>query len=533
MPETTIPAEDSGQREVVAFLKDPASYAARPASVEVIETHGAFVFLAGDDVYKIKRAVSFGYMDFSTLERRRRACNRELEVNRPHAPAIYSGVVAITREPHGGLSIAGSGVPVEWAVHMRRFADGSLLSDVVADGRLDAAMVKALAQAIAAYHRSARPVRSGDGAGRLRSIIDELEQGLGAVSGAGSVPAMLAPRQVQDFVSGARSALTAARALLNQRHRDGYVRRAHGDLHLRNVVLIDGKPLLFDAIEFNDDIATVDTLYDLAFLLMDLDVSGHRDEANLLLNRYLYATGSMSDIDALAVLPLFLSLRAGIRAMVLAQRASQVAAVAAENGAAAVRSAQHYLAAALGYFDSSEPCLIAVGGLSGTGKSTLAAALAAHIGRAPGALHIRSDLERKALFKVGETTPLPPASYTRETAARVYEAVYAKAARVLGAGHCVIADGVFLRPEERASIEAVANAANARFIGLWLSAPLPVLIKRVMSRKGDASDATRDVITKQLAEDPGEIGWSMVDAGGDRAETLLAARQGMTRLWCS
>jgi len=507
----TPPDKNHLQDDVIAFLGDPASHSPVPDRVERIETHGALVFLADRSVYKIKRAVRYAYMDYSTLERRHAMCQRELEINRRTAPQIYLGVVAITREADGSLAIGGDGTPVEWALHMRRFGQDALLAAMADRNPLDDDLVKVLAATIEMFHRTAPPAANAGGAASLEDIVVELTDAFGAA------PETLDARA---FEAPARRQLERARACLDARARDGHVRRCHGDLHLNNIVLIDGAPVLFDAIEFDDSFATIDTLYDLAFVIMDLDERGMRDKANLLLNRYLYHSGSDDDLEGLIALPLFLACRAGIRAMVAAQRARLAAAPAG-----ALEEAGRYFVAATGYLAPEPPRLIAVGGLSGTGKSTLAAALAPQVGAAPGAVHLRSDLERKSLFAAGETERLGAEHYTADVTARVYHRLLEKARIALKAGRGVVVDAVFSKPHEREAAEAVAAGLGVTFQGLWLTAAPDTLASRVDARTGDASDATRDVVAAQLEYDTGDISWTCVDAGGTADDTLRAARE--------
>jgi predicted kinase len=306
------------------------------------------------------------------------------------------------------------------------------------------------------------------------------------------------------------------------------VRRCHGDLHLGNIVLRGGRPLLFDAIEFDEAIATVDTLYDLAFLLMDLDRHGQRPAANVVLNRYLWRDGDDLSLRGLQALPLFLGCRAGIRAMVTAERAAQEQSDAAERDREHARA---LLRAALGYLEPVPPRLVAVGGLSGTGKTTLAAALAPELGPAPGAVHVRSDLERKNLFGVDETVRLPARSYTPEASAEVYAILLRKARLALAAGQSVIVDAVYSTPEERATIEALAAELGLPFQGLWLIAGSETLVARVAARRNDASDANPEVVQQQLTWEVGALSpaWRLLDAGGSaedahrRAASALAA----------
>jgi aminoglycoside phosphotransferase family enzyme len=509
-------AGQDGQGEVLAFLADPSAYPWRPDSVERHETHGAVVFLAGEEAFKVKRAVSFPYMDFSTLERRRLMCEREVAINSPNAPELYLGVVAITRESDGRLMLAGAGTAVEWAVHMRRFDQDKLLSNIAQQGALERGLTERVADAIAAYHRTAPSVTGADGAARLDRDIEELDQAFAESAD------LFAPNEARALASRSRDHLQQASSCLRQRAEQGYIRRCHGDLHLRNIVLWRGAPVLFDAIEFNDEIATADTLYDLAFLLMDLEQRGQRTAANQVLGRYLWRSRSPSDLDALAALPLMLGLRAGIRAMVAADRRKQQTGEAAERSGV---EAGAYFKAALGYLAKERPRLTAVGGLSGTGKSTLAAGLAPLFQPSPGALHLRSDLERKALFGAEPTDRLGSEAYTSEVSARVYSGIAEQARRALSAGHSVIADAVYARVEERAAIAKVAADTGAAFDGLWLTASAAELRARVAQRTGDASDATPEVLERQLAYETGTVTWQALDAGRSSEATLKAARE--------
>ncbi len=501
------------QSEAIAFLANPASYASHPATVERIETHGALVFLAGDEVFKIKRAVKFSYMDFSTLELRRRVCAREIEINKPGAPEIYLGLVRLTREADGKLAWDGAGDVVEWVVHMRRFPQEGLLSTLAVEEPLAPDLCRDLADAVLAFHDQAAPASGVDTPAALLAIVSELEDVLSEHADFASSPDLAA------FVAGAEEGIERARTMLDQRAASGSVRRCHGDLHLGNIVLWQGRPLLFDALEFDETLATIDTLYDLAFLLMDLDHCGQRIAANRVLNRYMARSSSVLDIPGLAGLPVFLALRAGVRAMVSAQRSAQ------GNGkdTAGRRQAAKYLGEAASYVAPAAPRLVAVGGLSGAGKSTVAAGLAPELGAAPGALHVRTDVVRKSLFGVGETDRLAAETYTPEASVRVYRAVLDKARSALRAGHSVVVDAVFARADERAAAEDVARACGVPFDGLWLEAPAKVMIERVEQRRGDASDATADVVRRQLAWDLGGLDWKRISAAGSREDVLRRA----------
>jgi len=318
------------------------------------------------------------------------------------------------------------------------------------------------------------------------------------------------------------AAIGTAAARLDARAAEGFVRRCHGDLHLDNIVVWQGRPVLYDAIEFDEAIASVDTLYDLAFLLMDLDRHHQRAAANVVLNRYLWRSGERLDLQGLIALPLFLALRAAVRAMVSADRAAQKPG---QTGASDLEMARAYLAAAIDYLALPGPHLIAIGGLSGTGKTTLATSIAPRIGRAPGAIHLRTDLERKRLAGVDALEPLPAAAYTPAARRRIYRSLREKARCVLLAGQSVIIDAVFAEQVARQDFEALAREAGVPFKGLWLHAGSATLRQRVAGRSRDASDATPEVVSRQLGGDLGPFTaqWTVVDAGGTSQQTLAAA----------
>ena len=518
------PSKDSAHRagsgdqaEAIAFLSDPASYTPQPERVERFETHGALVFLAGDDAWKIKRAVRFPYMDFSTLDGRKAVCAHEVEINRRLAPEIYLGCVPITRRPDGRLELGGQGAPAEWAVRMRRFDQAALLSRLAQAGALPAELARDLADAVYESHRTAQPAAGVQGAARFERLVASVSATLS------DLHRVLDAGPLHELGERVTAAMHRATGVLDERAAAGFVRRCHGDLHLNNIVLWHGRPVLFDAIEFDDDLATIDTLYDLAFLLMDLDQRGQCAEANAVLNRYLWRSGAALDLQGLRALPLFLGLRSAIRAMVTAERSEQERG---EEQARDRQAARRFLDAARAYLAPAAPRLIAVGGLSGTGKSTLARALAPEIGPAPGAVHLRSDLERKSIFGVGETAPLGPDGYTRTASETVYATLNEKMRHVLAAGHAGIVDAVFAKPVERAEIEAVAAGLGVPFQGLWLEAPPDALVDRVAARRGDASDATPDVVRHQLAYRIGDLArsWTRVDASAGMLVTLARAR---------
>jgi len=461
-----------------------------------METHAAHVFLVGDRAFKMKKAVKLPYLDFSTVEKRKAVLEHELEINRPFAPSVYLRTDEVRGEP---------------VLVMNRFDQQALLSSQ--SGGITDATARELARMVAESHVIA-PRRDTPGS--------EIMAGLGAqLSKAfADSPDIFPAGEAGKFKVLHETHQTKLHPLLDRRSAQGLVRRCHGDMHCGNIVLLEGKPALFDAIEFSEKIATIDVLYDLAFLLMDLGRRGEKRVANLVFNRYLHLRRAEEDLSGLAALPLFLATRAGVRALVAADLAHELKADASADKR---KEALEYFQACMAWLKPDQPRLICVGGLSGSGKSTLAARLAHDIGMAPGALHVRSDVERKVLAGVDETVHLPPESYSAAASKETYRAIFQRAGAALKAGHSVVLDAVFAREDERAAAQEVAGSVNVRFTGLWLAAPPAVLKSRVTGRKGDASDADAAVVEKQLGYKPGEIRWEKVDASGslEASETLV------------
>lgn len=468
-----------------------------------IDTHASAVFLDGERVYKLKRAVRFSFMDFSSAEKRRAAVEREVALNRRTAPDLYLGAAPILRDGValrlGAIGETADGA-VDWVVVMRRFDETTLFDRQAAEGRLTPEKLAGLAREIARFHREADPVEGVDWRARAAKIARD---NIADMREEGSLDQDLLTR-LERATEGALSDQAQALAA-----RDAAVKRCHGDLHLRNLCEVAGRPTLFDCIEFNDAFAVIDPLYDLAFLLMDLDHRGLGPEAAMVRDRWLEA---WEDTAGQGLLPLYLSIRAAIRAKVTAAGA----AVQDEDGEAEEMraAARAYLDRALAYLQPARARLIALGGFSGSGKSTLARAIAPAIGAAPGAAVLRTDQLRKARFGAAEAERLPAEAYEAAVSVAVYDAMEARAAALLAQGVSVIADATFTHPDSRARVEALAQEIGVPFHGLWLDAPADVMARRIAARRGDASDADEAVLAKQLEAGAGAVAWPKLAAGG-------------------
>jgi len=477
--------EAAREQEVATWFRGQAE--------NTIETSCARVFLIGDAAFKVKRPVDFGFLDYSTLELRRWALERELAFNRAAAADIYRAVRRLTRAADGGLEMDGAGEVFEYALEMRRFDEQGVLA--TQPWAIDDALEDALGRTVALFHAGAAPRPQGGGVHALGYTIRSnanLLRGLAPRLGSLAVERLVAETDL---------ALERLGPLLDGRAGEGFARHCHGDLHLGNILIEDGKPILFDCIEFNDTLSDIDIQYDLAFLLMDLDFRRRRDAAGRVLNAYLdeasrhFGAGLWT---GLAALPLMLSVRAAVRTHVWAYTGDDEAARA-------------YLATALEHLAPKPVSLVATGGLSGSGKSTFARVCAPGLGSAPGAVVLRTDEIRKRLWGVPSLQRLPREAYTPEMSARVYDQLFGDAALALKAGRSVVLDAVFLKPEERARAQALAVSAGVAFQGVWLEAPPEILRARVAARVNDASDADVAVLETQLSRDTGPIDWRRVD----------------------
>ena len=471
--------------ELVAWLAE--------GSDRQIDTACAHVFLKPEAAWKLKRHEDLGYVDFSTLERRLWALERELSFNRGAAPDIYRAVHRITREADGRLALDGAGTVLDHVLEMRRFDETAVLS--ACPERIDGALAEAMGRTIAGFHASA-PLRP---AGGLTSLAWTVGSNAGLLREIGGA---LDQDRVEALIALTEAELERRSGLLAHRAAIGFSRRCHGDLHLGNILLEDGRAVLFDCIEFSDILSDLDVQYDLAFLLMDLAFRGRQDAAVRTLSAYLDEAGRSfpAEIwDGLAALPLMLSVRAAVRAHVCAHSGDPA-------------KARAYVEAAIEHLSPVAPALMAVGGFSGSGKSSFARAIAPSLGASPGAVILRTDEVRKRLLNVPPTQVADAASYAPAAYAATYDELFANARALLKAGRAVVLDASFIDTELRARAEALAHEVGVPFRAAWLDAPADLLEARIAGRTGDASDVTVDILRQQLARGPGTLSWPVVDA---------------------
>ena len=464
--------------------------------MQLVETHISWVLLAGDYAYKLKKPVDFGFLDFSTLARRRHFCDEELRLNRRLAPQLYLEVVAITGTPEAPR-IGGPGAPLEYAVKMRRFRREDELDYLAEHAGLREAHVDALALTIARFHAQSEPAAADTGYGTpqaaLAPCIANFDQ-LAKLGLPGDVPARL------ERLKGWTVAEHRLRApLIELRRTQGRVRECHGDLHLANIVLIDGTPTVFDALEFNPALRWIDVISEVAFTVMDLEHRGRRDLGQRFLDDYLAHSG---DYAAVALLPFYLVYRALVRTKVAALRARQPdAATGGHHADEDLRELERHLALAERFAAPRSPRLMLTHGVSGSGKSHVASRLVA-LGSW---IRLRSDVERKRLAGIGALSSSGSAPdggiYSPEMTRQTYERLLALAGQVLDAGYPVIVDAAFLRAGQRRPFVAMARARGVDWRILRTHAPEKVMRERIRNRAAqgcDPSEATPEVLARQL-----------------------------------
>jgi aminoglycoside phosphotransferase family enzyme/predicted kinase len=475
----------------------PDVYSHETDSIRLVETHCAWVVLTGQFVYKVKKPVDFGFLDFSTLEKRHFYCAEEVRLNQRFAPDIYLDVVSITGTP-ACPRLGGDGAVLDYAVRMRQFPDNALLSQLAARHKLDAEHIDQLVHTVSDFHRDASRATATDNSGepvRIHHWVRENYQ---------HIQPLLLPADDPDMVESLRQwsedDYVRLAGLLQMRKDSGAIRECHGDLHLGNITLIDGRVTPFDCIEFNPELRWIDVFSEIAFLLMDLDDHGQTQFANRFLNGYLQDTG---DYAGLGVLRYYLVYRAMVRTKVAMLRRQQT-----EKGSADYEQAtgeyRQYVNLALGYTRRDRAVLIITRGLSGSGKSTVARDLCERSGM----IQLRSDVERKRLAGLSATDTSQSGTgtglYTADRTANTYQHLGALAKTVLDAGYSVVVDATFLKREHRDHFRALAAETGTPFMVLECIAENSELERRILSRsasRDDASEATLDVLHAQQGSD--------------------------------
>ena len=517
----------------LADLLEPRAYPHPVEQVEAVSTHISQLFLAGDFAYKLKRPVSLGFVDFSTLERRRFYCEEELRLNRRLAPQLYLDVVQVVRQD-ARLRIdaegegEGEGETIDYAVRMHRFPQQALLSKQP----LDEALIDRLAERVAYFHASLMPAPAdtpyGEPEAVLAPMLDNFEPLRAAIAARDTshapatrpmppMPLMSRSHAICSVSSGGPASDSRACApRSSSASAGGHIRECHGDMHRGNIVVLDGEPVIFDCIEFNPSLRWIDTMSEVAFLTMDLAESGAHGLARRLLNRYLEVSG---DYDGLRLLRFYQVYRALVRAKVSAIQLLQTAPASEQEAAPADarqsrpeamqaraqarQEMQHYLALARSCTGRHRPQLFITHGFSGSGKTRLGHLLREQLP----IIQIRSDIERKRLYGIPEQSR-PPAHqdvplYGHEATARTYRRLLALARESMAAGFSVLVDATFLSRAQRAPFLALAEALHCPYRILALQAPMPLLRERINARGSagqDASDADLDVLSLQIAQ---------------------------------
>ncbi len=479
---------DRCQAQLVERLRARLA-AEMPGGGEVIETHISRVLLAGDCAYKFKKPVRLGFLDFSTLERRRHFAEEELRLNRRLAARLYLGVLPVTGTP-AAPRLGGDGPPLDYVVQMRRFPQQALLTRRA----LTPEVTDALAERIAAFHGALSAADPETRLGAPDQVLAQMLENIRMIRDAiAPQPALAARLDRLERWTGRRFAELAP--VFEARWRDGAIRECHGDLHRGNIAVLDGEPVIFDCIEFDPAFRWIDTMSELAFLLMDLEHAGELAQARRLLHGYLLLTG---DYAGLAVLRPYLVYRALVRAKVTAIGAAQH-----HHGDASLEAGlRGYVQRALALTHAPAPRLVILCGLSGSGKTSLAAALSERLPL----IHIRSDVERKRLFglpPLARAGAAPAAGiYAPNAGERTYRRLLALAGSIIGAGHGVLVDATFLAAAWRRAFLDLAHRLGCPFDILALDAP-PMLLRRRVARRlaadTDASDADLAVLSHQLA----------------------------------
>lgn len=493
--------EICGGGRLVRELMEPGVLPGSADGVDLIETHISWVLLAGEHAWKLKKPLDLGFLDFSTVERRREACEAELRLNRRTVPELYEAVVPVWQTEEGVRvgdqrvdAAAPGATPLDYLVRMRRFDQSALFEARLAAGQLEPALFDRLARHVAAFHEAAEVAQPGDGFGDAAAVMAPVRQNFAQIRERVADAALLADlARIEAWAEARFAALTP---VFDARLAAGRVRECHGDLHLGNLIVLDGEPRLFDAIEFSAALRWTDVVADIAFLVMDLQARGRMDLASRFLDAWLARSG---DYAGLQLLPWYLSYRAMVRAKVAAIRAGQVEGVARADTLA---ECTRYLALAAAQMQASAPALLIASGVSGSGKTSQSQPLV----EACGVIRVRADVERKRLFGLDANarsgSTVGGGLYSAQASARTYARLAELARAVVEAGYPVLVDATFLKRTQRAAFAELAATLGVPFAILAFDAPVETLRARVRQRAEagtDASEADVAVLETQLS----------------------------------
>lgn len=486
-----MPIPSTQDNTLINALLDSQVYDHHVEQIKLVETHISWVILTGAYAYKIKKPLNLGFLDFSSLEKRKQCCEEELRLNRRTAPDIYLEVVEIngTKEKPG---LSSNGETIEYAVKMKQFPQQSQLDRVLINNKLTLAIVNAFAKMIVDFHQSAAVANPsseyGNGHHVLDPVNESLEQILDRVKDENCYKTI---KELDQWIKARHKTLLP---LINKRKENGFVRECHGDLHLRNLAWIDNQPVAFDCIEFNPYLRWIDVMSDIAFLIMDLQERNQSALAQQFLNSYLESTG---DYQGIELLTFYLMYRALVRAKVNAISMTQIHTSSINDNDTKIKF-YSYLNLARSYTQKNPIKLIIMHGVSASGKTTFSQQLLNFIP----AIRVRSDIERKRMLNLqaNDNTRSRPGKgiYTKEISNNLYGKLANLSKTIINAGYSVIIDAAFLEKEKRDQFKALAKSKNVDFFILSFSVPDEDLRQRITQRTDDASDADLSVLETQL-----------------------------------
>lgn len=498
------------QSDIIQALCDPTTYGKNVKKVTIRQSHIALIFFAGDMVYKLKRAVIYPTVDFSTPEKRKLACISEMKRSTIYAPHLILGIKPIKRLKNGKIHIGGQrGQEIDTVIVERRIPQKSLLNFLLPSPSFDRFETMDLAESLAELHSKAKTFHSKWGTEVIQKIILRTETTLNYF------PEIFNRNEVNSLTHASLDMLKKNARLVTFRQKTGRVKKCHGDLSLSNVAYDKKKFLFISPIEYNETLDCIDTLYDLAYLTMDLEMKGLRRLSNILFNHYM---SYMNDIEGFPLLPLYQSLRAAFRAAVYAKTTTILTGIEKTE---AIQKAQKYFALSRRFMADFKPVLIACGGLSGSGKSRIAREIGGLMNPAPGAIILRDDVVKKQITGLAPHQRFNKTMDTPAFEKVVYEVLRQQATTALRTGSCVIVDALFHDPVQRKGIEKLAQKMNVPFVGLWMDAPLSVRTERVKHRKQTPSDIRKeDELECQLSLKTGKIIWHKINTNQIKEETI-------------